>query len=226
MAAQLSEKAKIKLNESVKNLLGRAYVNFPPPLDRQEIVDWWHAHFDDPRIPEAYKTMESSNYQLYITRPDTKALFGAFEMQFSGQRLLAQQPGANKTPAQLGKRLIDVWPFGEDRLSELQKWMKLTATVSEEFDVAWRVTNFVIKECNTAGQINRALPELANYLPLAGREYLHNQKRASNMPYEWAAYDKNLVECASKALLKASLLKPNDRVEWTKVSENWCTFAA
>jgi len=204
------------------------------PLQPTEIQQWWMTLFDDQEIPRAFTILRNHQYALYVTRNEADPIFiraldnvSPMKLKLRGQSLLnlpPSQDNSEKSEKSIGTRLKDQWPFGLARWMELVEWMKTVAQINAEFDTAYNVSSFVIENCNTAGQINRALPELAQYLTGDAREALRDQKRASNMPYEWAAYDKERVMRASLALTKASLFPSSGEYRWQTVSTNWCTF--
>ena len=231
MASTLSARSKEQILGGVNKLLGRARNCFPMPLEEDEIKLWWGLHFKDPEIPKAFEKIMKSGYSIYCTSNDMEAVFmraldnvSPMKIKFR-VRLLNRVPAERATAVQLGQRLQDAWPFSLERWYQLVEWMKTVAQINAEFCNAYVVSSFVIEKCNTAGQINRALPELAQYLTGDARDALREQKRASNMPYEWAAYDKDKVMKASLALTKANLF-PKGEVSrsWNTCDTNWCTF--
>ena len=81
----------------------------------------------------------------------------------------------------------------------------------------------------TAGQLKRMVPDLLKYLPDDKRDMLHQQVRASTLPFEWAAYDRDRVERAITYIAKCHMLRGIGKSVRQNFERNefttWCTDA-
>lgn len=96
--------------------------------------------------------------------------------------------------------------FGADYPAVLD-WMRSAITDTIEARNARTVlVDDLLNMCKTAGQMKRMVPELLKYIPPEKSAALHNQVRASTLPYEWAAYDRNAVDRAITYIAKCHML--------------------
>lgn len=75
----------------------------------------------------------------------------------------------------------------------------------------------------TVGQLIRAIPDLHKYLPRDRQELLQQQKRSSNMPYEWGAFDRSRIDHLQGVMAKASLM-PKQGDEWASIYHTGAHF--
>jgi hypothetical protein len=86
-------------------------------------------------------------------------------------------------------------------------WMRTSLEDAREVHNARKVLiEDLLEMCVTAGQMRRMVPELLKYLPADKVQCLHNQVRASSLPYDWAAYPREDVERATTYMAKCHML--------------------
>lgn len=226
MSQPLGKKLSEKLNDAVDELLGRAKELFVPPIVPGEIKRWWEAMIDDEIVAAArlmkknYPNLDGHTNGSQQCRIDLAE--GPFLLTLQEQ--LLNRPHAAKTPVFSEATLYTAWlkaGLDGDRWDTFKGWMLHTATIQFEFVIAKKVCKDLIAMSGTIGQLNRILPELADYLPTNLQRELREQKRASNAPFEWAPYDKEKVEICKYSLAKAHLMPIGNRRGWEH-AVSWC----
>lgn len=95
--------------------------------------------------------------------------------------------------------------FGTDYPAVLD-WMRTAINDTAEARSARNVFEDLLRMSKTAGQMKRMVPELLKYIPPEKSAALHNQVRASSLPFEWAAYDRFAVDRAITYIAKCHML--------------------
>lgn len=132
------------------------------------------------------------------------------------------------TPELMAKHL------GQALTDEVLTWMKQCAIMRNELILANQTIQDVFGMAVTAGQIKRMVPDLLQYLPEHIRKAYEEQKRASNLPFEWAPYPKANIDVMMAAINKGHLLhgmrKPGredhtveniDNLTWARSDCTW-----
>lgn len=96
---------------------------------------------------------------------------------------------------------------GQAKWDELVAWTQACDSMSREVANALDVCTDVLDMITTAGQLKRMVPDLMRFLSDKSRTAVDDQKRASTLPYEWAAYDRAKVDAAMITLSKCDLVK-------------------
>lgn len=97
--------------------------------------------------------------------------------------------------------------MGKAKWEEFWAWAQAADTMSREIANALDVSTELLDMVKTAGQIQRMVPDFLQYLNTDQRVALSSQKRASQLPYEWAAYDRAKVDAALVTLGKCQLVR-------------------
>lgn len=91
--------------------------------------------------------------------------------------------------------------------NEVVDWMRMSFEDNREAALCRRVLiDDLLEMCVTAGQMRRMVPDLLKYLPPEKVQCLHNQVRASTLPFEWAAYPRDAVDRATTYMAKCHIL--------------------
>jgi hypothetical protein len=106
-------------------------------------------------------------------------------------------------------------------------WMANCALYIDEVKEARTVIGDIFEMTETADQLKRMVPDLLQYLPEAVRRAYEEQKRASSLPFNWAAYDKRSVDrmilAVSKGHLLSNIRTNNDNIGYENVAATtWC----
>lgn len=96
--------------------------------------------------------------------------------------------------------------FGADYPAVLDWMRSAIADTIEAREARTVLVNDLLGMCKTAGQMKRMVPELLKYISPEKSAALHNQVRASSLPYDWAAYDRNAVDRAITYIAKCHML--------------------
>lgn len=97
--------------------------------------------------------------------------------------------------------------MGKAKFDEFWEWSMAADKMSREIAVALDVSTELLDMVKTAGQLQRMVPEMLRFLKPEHRAALEGQKRASQVPYEWAAYDRAKVDAALVTMGKCDLVK-------------------
>lgn len=96
---------------------------------------------------------------------------------------------------------------GQAKWDEFVTWAQACDSMSREVANALDVCTDVLDMVTTAGQLKRMVPDLLRFLSQKSVEAVEDQKRASSVPAEWAAYDRAKVDAAMVTLSKCDLVK-------------------
>jgi hypothetical protein len=97
--------------------------------------------------------------------------------------------------------------MGQARFDELLTWAEAADAMSREVAVALSVVDEILSMVKTAGQLARMVPDMIPYLSPQAQQEISGQKRASQLPYEWAAYPRDKVDAAMITLAKCHLVR-------------------
>lgn len=96
---------------------------------------------------------------------------------------------------------------GQAKWDELVAWAKACDTMSHEIANSLEVCTEILDMVTTAGQLKRMVPDLLRFISPKVAAAVDDQKRASSVPPEWAAYDRAKVDAAMVTLSKCDLVK-------------------
>lgn len=220
----LGVKLKKEINEAVDRLLGRAKRHLVSPISDVGMEKWWNCSID-PEIVAAIDLLKAKRYHLHGVTSGFQTVIISLAsgyVELVVHQTLMRHPILMKGNGHdeqdridCGDALLLNWPHTSEMWGRMQSWLETIAQVDTEFKNAHRVCRDLVEMCGTAGQLNRAMPELASVLPQRCREALHGQKRASGMPFEYAPYDKACIDRGQFALLKAHMMPESDGRDWT-----------
>lgn len=97
--------------------------------------------------------------------------------------------------------------MGQAKWDHFWQWAHAADSMSREISNALDVASDLLGMVKTAGQMSRMVPEFERFLSAEHREALGSQKRASQLPYEWAAYDRAKVDAMMITLGKCDLIR-------------------
>jgi hypothetical protein len=227
MSKPLTEKLSKEILSEVSFLLGRGKQTIICPLDQKEIDNAWKATFE-PQLLAAFKTLKTAGYRTHshkVGETTVVMLMDGAHYHVRFRQDLYDRPHKDRdAPDHFEKR----WPLGADRWKEFVEWVSYASTIDGEFRNALWVVTKLLEMCKTVGQLTRALPELATFMPREIQETLREQRRASTMPYDWAAFPRDRVDLAQQALAKAYLLPDQARARrlWGDLNVTWASKPA
>lgn len=226
MSTNISDRMSKEIQNEVAVLLGRGRTTFECPLSVEERVELWH-NMTDPEILRAHLVLQvagyNTNYHTFHEGKFTTVLEGeSYEILFhqrDGTRdhslLIDNRSDKYRDSATIAAafpRPIEDWP-------EFVQWVQNTGRIEHEFSAALATLEELMGFCNTIGQLTRAVPELAQYMSREKREILQGQKRASNMPFEWATFERSRIDVLQFSLAKAHLMpKASRSASWHEIS--------
>lgn len=226
MSTAIGKRLTSQLKTDVDNLLGRGRTAVPCPLGQGALVEFWHNTFPTESVA-AYKLLNNRGYgmsSLTASRASCKATIEGKEREliFDIEDRQFLRPPDTHDIRHLA--LWDYYPQGVAPWEKFVEWVEFCSIVDYEFKRAYIAFCNLIDICGTVGQLTRACPELALHLPARSRAALREQARPSNMPYEWALFDRDLVRTLQMSICKAALL-PSGSSTWTGYSGTWAGYA-
>ena len=105
------------------------------------------------------------------------------------------------------------------------EWVDSCAIMDDEIFNAQSVIEELFAMVKTAGQVHRMVPDLFQYIPEEARAAFTDQKRASSVPFEWAAYDRAKVERMLGTFHKCALLRGLEKPSMAKASREEDSFS-
>lgn len=99
------------------------------------------------------------------------------------------------------------------KMNALLNWFSEASQVHNTLLAAKTTFDEVLEMVSTPGQLRRMIPDLLPSLSVPVQRMLTHQKRASSMPYAWAAFPRIRVEAATEALAMCKLLPESD-ITW------------
>lgn len=226
MSTAISGRMSKEIQEEVSRLLGRGRTTFECPLNEEERQTLWHGMLNS-ELVKSFEVLEKYGHNIEPHR--TYDL--AFSTQLEGwtysirfwnagpYRLIREHQDHYRTAGQI----ILAFPRPDDWLDFVQ-WVQNTGRIERDFTDAQKTLENLLGFCSTIGQLTRAVPELAQYLSREKRELLSEQKRASNMPYEWATFDRRTIDNLQHSLAKAHLMPMKNGVLWDDIKNSRATL--
>jgi hypothetical protein len=222
MSTAIGKNLAKQLTRDMDSLLGRGRMAFPCPLNQHERKQFWHNTFP-PYIVAAHELLKQNEY---VTTGNTSqtASIKVDELLIIFQ---SEEDDLLQHPAfRWGVHPVDAhawrcaFPFDEERWQQFISWRDNCAQIDKEFEAALKAFKELLEFCGTVGQLTRAVPELRTHLPGKSQDALKDQVRASNMPFEWAKFDRERVRNLQMAMCKAFLL-PSRICTWTGYNGTW-----
>jgi hypothetical protein len=226
MSKQITQKLATEIKDEIEFLTGRAKQVFKIPLNAEEIENAWNATIDID-VREAFHTLDAKGYDVNghrIHDPYINIQLDNTEYCVRFHKILLARPYNDNLHI-----LRQAWPLGPEKWTEFAEWVQNVGAIDAEFREAHEVVCWLLDTCGSVGQLIRAMPELATFMPKNIQTVLREQRRASTMPYDWASYPREKVERAQYALSKAFMLPdPGDmrRGKWSQISCTWATRVA
>ncbi|MFI5397637.1 MAG: hypothetical protein ACHQ9S_19030 [Candidatus Binatia bacterium] len=209
-------------------LLGRGRTAFPCPLGQEGRRKFWHNLFR-PDIVAAFELLESEEFGTHhltqrcgriVTQLDDKQYHVTFHTDDSD--LLRFPHLRSDEPFHIGGMVLrDHFPGNRVEWDDFTQWVRNCSQIEREFEGASKAFAEVVKMCGTVGQLVRAVPELRTHLPGRAAESLSDASRASNMPFEWALYDRDKIANIQMCVCKAFLFPARDATSWNGYDETW-----
>jgi hypothetical protein len=216
MSTALTSRVKKNITREVDLLLGRGWRANPFPLDQDGMYHFWH-NTQPKDLVMAYEALAKAGMRTNSLTESSAEL--TTEIDGTPYRVILRHD--KDCLLQRADR------YGSFTISEsdlrrcfpapwdcFREWCVNQANLSKQFNQAMDTMGRLLEFCSTAGQLTRAVPELKARLPKQLAEELNEQSRASNMPFEWARFDRDLVTNLQFCITKAYLL-PDNRTQWT-----------
>lgn len=201
-----------------------AYHSKQDPISQDEKIALWHWEIGQPLL-EAIEVVSAAGFAVMNERND-RAQFAVPEWDVGIRwkigtaqflRVPLHGPYAIKL-TRYGTASVRVFTnefisdvLGDTQTYKLREWAKLAHELGVQIAEAKLTLKEVFGMMKTPGQLNRMIPELAQYLPDLTQKLLAEQMRKSPFPEQWAAYDKSkvermLVEVARSHLVRGSAM--------------------
>lgn len=221
--------------EEVKSHIGKlldAGVRFTKlNMTAEEMGEFWHRGFPD-ELLDAYTVLASHGVGIEYHAVSSSVGFAIPIDSIRAMSVRLTIPGGNGGFINLTRAMAkdhpkvmladaggqpEAWPalsreecikrMGQAKFDEFWNWAMAADSMSREVAVALDVTTELLDMVKTAGQLQRMVPDLMRFLKDEHRAALTDQKRASQVPYEWAAYPRDKVDAALVTLGKCDLVK-------------------
>ena len=219
MSTRLGNKDKEDILAELNRLLGRSWKMFPCPFEDVGMVRIYNGIH---RVEELdmITALDNAGYNVRHCFADAAAVIWTslkgdmYEIHMRLGREIRDLPKVDSRFLYKPDATNINLRHGEDSLrlscgndwGIFQEWVINQGSLYDEMKSAWDTVNEIVNMTSTAGQIRRMVPELLDYLPKDKAEALRAQKRASNVPYKWSAFDRNRVQRALHALAKCHIM--------------------
>lgn len=217
---QLSDQDRTAIKKAVDHLFGRAITHFPCPLQTMdERRDLYWCSRTDQQL-QALSELHTDRIAVFRNHYEVELSIGheAYAMFLKRADSSDNDDYFWGAPMMGGviplERIRQRVPKAEDLLS----WLGTTKKLGAECALAFPTFMELLRMCSTAGQVRRVLPELVDFMPSTVKLILGKQTRASNVPFEWSAFDRSRVEQLTNTMAKCMLLAHNtdDPHSWAK----------
>lgn len=228
MSTRLGVQHKIDLTAELDYLLGRFHRVMEIPFKPEELIAAYNSIVPE-AIHKAWARMSELGYPCgqwlrdgAAMRIDAGGVGYLVEMNLHHNQPDTPENAFFRMPA--GKfspeiQLFGVYPAGASverafgpRYKELVDWTVGYSALRDECRAAFDTAKEIVGMTKTAGQLKRMVPELMQYLSTAQRDAINAQKRASSLPYEWAAYPREKVWDMLTTISKCYLM-PDTRIQ-------------
>lgn len=225
---QLPDGTKETISTIVDQLFGRVFEAYPCPLNMDQMRDLsWALHSDEhlERIKYLYADYGKT---FFVTRFNVHLIVDGCAAQF--QEILPKDDGSNQffaVPDEFMRTNIErpqlIHRLGLSLTNELVLWLKNAKELARQFNESWGCLDELLRMASTPGQLRRMLPDLVEYLGTKERRMLMEQKRASSMPFDWAAFDRDKVTRLSDNMARCKLLPESAKTWGNHSSYTWTT---
>lgn len=234
MSTAVTKTLKKEITEDISKLLGRGKLAFQCPLDPVQRHKFWR-NLLQPDTVAAYDLLKEREYRMdHLSSGE--ACFDVVagdSRRYSVRFVAAPFTSANvfiKDPRRGDGLLMEteqvIQAFNDDHgWPAFVEWMENCASVHQASVPALKTLGEILEFCGTIGQLVRAAPDLYQYLPKERQDILKEQRRASNMPHEWAGFERARVTNLQFAMAKANLFpKPAKEKLYEEIFETWVTY--
>ena len=230
MSTAIGTNLSRQIKSDFDRLLGRGHSAFPCPIGQGDRRKFWHNLFK-PDIVAAYDLLESEDFntsnmtehyaRFVLHRPDEAKFHVTFYSE--NQELLRFPDRKYGEAITVGEsRLRSAFPGTEADWAAFTQWVGNCSVVHREFKSALKTFGEVLEMVGTVGQLVRAIPEVQSHLPGKAKQAMMGAKRASNMPFEWAIFDRTRIGGVQMAMCKAFLLPDAPgTTAWSSFDETW-----
>jgi hypothetical protein len=247
MSTRLSKEDLANAQAKLLSVLDYGIKFLECPISDEDKGIFWHKGFPDDLL-DAYTTLNEHGVGVeysattraigFVVPKDTTTAYAIRLCMVESQRgfftithkMMEQWPKTKLKDDQYTE-----WPvltretiterLGEPTAAALLEWVEACAIMDDEIFNAQYVIEEIFAMIKTAGQLKRMIPDLLQYLPEDARNALDEQKRTSQVPFEWAAYDRGKVERMLDTFHKCSLLKGLEKPSMAKASREDDAFS-
>lgn len=232
---QITKKLKESLIHEINLLLGRGHTAFHCPLDVEAQRLFWH-NMLPPEDVKAYFLLRARGYEvggLDINHAELRTVVEGRDVDirfYQGNYSAFIVPPYNTTGsrgqyhARPPELVAKAFPGNAEVFAAFRCWVINCAVVDRDFNLALPVLTEILEFCGTVGQLTRAVPDISRYLTPETQGMLRDQARASNMPYEWGAFDRSRVDNLQFCMAKAHLM-PRATGGWSSTIATGASFA-
>lgn len=231
MSTKLSKPAIEEMKKEIASLLDCGIRFTKLKIPPEELGEFWHKGFPDDLL-DAYTILAKHGVgiEYHAVSPAVGFAVPVDDLRALSVRLTL--PGNNGGFINLTRAMAkehphvfladaggqpEKWPvisheegvrrMGQARWEEFLAWARAADTMSHEIALALDTSVELLDMCSTAGQMERMVPDFLRFLKPESRKALEGQKRASQLPYEWAAYPREKVDATMVTLGKCDLIK-------------------
>lgn len=219
---QLGDDTRKQILVDLNKIFGRAVGFFTFPLTEEEDqLTLARAGYSNSLIASIKEVEEAAGEDLFRKLTRVQVRLGASDRDCA--RVNMRSTDYRFTGAPASSSLIS-WGRVYERLGHVKaeallEWVNNTGTISLEIERSLATLDLVLKMAKTPGQLRRMVPELVQHLRIEHRRLLAGQARASSVPYEWSAFNRNHVESATNTIAKCKLLPETD-ILWNDLAEH------
>lgn len=230
MSTKLNKDSMEKMKKELAELLNCGLRFTKLKMTNEEMGEFWHAGFPD-ELLDAYSVLAKHGVGIEYHAVSSSVGFAIPIDTNTAYSLRLTIPGNNggfinytrEMAKSLPKISLDAggtaedWPvidatecirrMGQAKFDEFLSWADAADSMSREVAVALSVVDEILSMVKTAGQLARMVPDMIPYLSPEMQQEIASQKRASQLPYEWAAYPRDKVDAAMITLAKCHLVK-------------------
>lgn len=222
---QLNKDDRVRIEKDIDKLVGRGLAFFKWPLtDADDQTKLISARLQ-PDVLAAVKVLQADGYYMRTTLL-TKLPYvpvGGNERVVISLTLDDNRSWISHPAWGVDSRNLKMAPFthaemlklfGVTMADKIDSWVTSVTQFHHEADLAVTVVNQILGMARTPGQLRRMIPELIGFCTVATQKAMVDQKRASSMPFEWAAYPRTPIYNSVNFLAKCYLL-PSSDTKWS-----------
>lgn len=217
-----------EITNDISRLMGRGLRALPCPIGQVDQAKFWHGTLPQHEV-QAYELLKDSEYEGARSLCHWNLnIMTRFDREYSIKFVAPVAIFLSKTRASLQHhRDADTLErcYPEENWGAFVAWVQNSAQLRREFHPSIQTVMEILEFCGTIGQLVRAVPDLHKYLPKEKARLLKDQSRSSNMPYEWASFDRARVDALQFAMAKACLL-PEQHDLWDSINVTGASYAS